>query len=163
APFPARSPAAAGGAPSRPAWALAAALALVSLGLGAWSLVLQRRAARLSQPALTSSLEIALEQPRAADEVEVTAGGGPLLLYLVLVEPYPCRSFDLELGDAAGGLLWRREVDLPPPPGELELILPRPFLDRRPATLRLFGDCDGGRRLLVERRLRIRRPQEGAP
>lgn len=133
----------------RPLLALAAALALVALGLGAWALQLRQELDRRSLPLLIDgSREVVVGSDfRGSTTLEWRASDERLLVFLVLAgEALEHGSYRVELSDAEERVLWTsREVPRGPVP-ELNLVIHRRFLDRarQPLRLLLFG-IDGGR------------------
>ncbi len=151
-PFPARQP------PERRSrrWieALAAVLAAVSVGLALLVLDQHREQA---EPHLATAVEQIrfLDPPRTLETWRLTRG--PLILDLVGLEHHGCDTLRVEFLDADERLLWVCDGVEIPPEDQLRLVLPRRFLEREPARLRLFGLCDEEPQLLEQRRLRILR------
>jgi hypothetical protein len=147
---------------ARPLFALAAVLGLLAAGLGAWAWQLRGRIEGLSAPLLMGgSQEIVLgSDVRAPAVLGLRPTDERLLLFVVLSgKAAEYRRYRLELGDGEGRILWTSpEVERGPVP-ELNLVIPRRFLDRSegPLLLRLFGLESGRSRRLAEVPIRVER------
>jgi len=134
--------------PARPTarvWiSIAAALALLSFGLGAWNLTLRQQVGRLSTPVLIGgSQEIVVgSDVRAPVPLRVRQGPQRLLVFIVLSgEAADHERYRVELTDGSGTALWTSpEVPRGPVP-ELNLVIPGRFLDgpETPRLLVVFG------------------------
>ena len=135
---------------------LAASLAIASLGLTFLFLSQKRELARLSEPSFEPPVrELPLGGPlRDPEPWRLSPRTNDVLLYLVLQKTFDCDSFQLTILDAFGRELWTN-ADVKFIDGEVKLVLPRGFLDRGPARLRLLGLCGGERKLLDEIELAI--------
>lgn len=133
----------------RPLIALAATLALLAVGLGAWGWQLRQQVERMSRPLLLGGSEevVVGSDVRGPATLEWRASDGHLLVFVVLAGDaleYPRHRVELE--DAGGGVVWSSpEVSRGAAP-ELNLVLGRRFLEgaRPPLRLVLFG-VEGGR------------------
>lgn len=137
---------------------LAAVLAAVCLGLGGWIAHQQRLLNRHGEPLLLpATVEIQLDDlQRDPQPVSLQPSGDGLLAYLVVTAPLStCPPSRIEILNKDGDLLWSRDgIELTD--DETQLVLPRSFLDRRPARLRIFGECEGELRLLDSVPLNVR-------
>ena len=135
---------------------LAAVFALVSLGLGGLAWHNGQIISDLSDPRSTpASAQILLgDDLRQPDPWRLEDGQQELILDLVLRHPFDCESFNIELLDSDKHPIWAFE-SLPFSNGKARVVLPRPFLERRPETLRLSGDCADGQQTLQTLPLRL--------
>ncbi len=142
--------------PARWVHALAAVFALVTLGLASWIVNQQRQIALLSRPSFNLPIfEIRLNDvERSAEPISVPGDATDLLLYLSLEETEPCESYALDLLGRAGREVWTQTLK-EWPIDDVNLRLPGTVLEQSPLTLQLHGICDGKRKLLDERELRI--------
>lgn len=133
----------------RPLLALAAALTLLAVGLGAWAWQLRQQIERLSQPLLLGGSEeiVVGSGLRGPVTLEWRASDEYLLVFVVLAgEALESPRHRVELEDAEGRVVWSSpEVSTGTVP-ELNLVLGRRFLEeaRPPLRLVLFG-IEGGR------------------
>ncbi len=138
-------------------YGLAAALAVVSVGLSGWIVKQQRLVSRLSRPSFDLPIsQIRLNNvERSTEPISVPPDAQHLLLFLVLDEEQPCDSYNLELLASGRRVVWTQPMATWPI-DDVSLVLPRSVLEQGPLTLRLHGICGDERRLLDERQLRIK-------
>jgi len=157
--------------PARPTarvWiSIAAALAVLSFGLGAWNLTLQRRVDRISAPVLIGgSQEIVVgSDVRAPAPLRVRQGDQRLLVFIVLSnEAADHERYRVELTDGSGTALWTSPDVEPGAVPELNLVIPGRFLDgpEAPRRLVVFGIDGGHARPLAEVPIQIE-STENAP
>jgi len=147
APEPRREPSSTPGRSWLPA--VAAALALVSLGLGAWNLALRRQVDRLSSPILIGgSQEVVVGTPdRGPATLRIRPGDQRLLVFVVLSgAAADHQHYRVELTDDRGGTVWQSPVVTPGAIPELNLVIPRQILEGSPTptTLGVYA-IEGGR------------------
>ena len=133
----------------RPAlpWALAAGLALCSVGLWQWAGRLQSEIGRLEAPQLNVPVEdlSAGETRGARPEVPVLRGGGVLVLY----PPTEAAEYEVEAVSTDGELVIR-PLRGPAIDEVLTLSIPPTFLPAGRYSARLYGIDNGERKLLKE-------------
>ena len=162
-------------APSRPrpsgvlaqrSWiAVAAALALLCVGLGAWNLTLRRDVTRLSAPVLIGgSQEVAVgDGTRGPVTLRIRPSDWHLLVFVVLEgDAASHERYRVELLDDDGAVVWTSAVVERGALPELNLVVPRELFDRarRPARLVVVAVDEGGDRRLSEIPLRIERTDD---
>jgi hypothetical protein len=133
---------------------LAAAFALVSVGLSLWVGLLLRRVDRLSVPILNppSGLVTLGEETRGADPLPVPREASHIQLHITLDSSIKPQDGYLEIVNRFGELVWRSPQVPLAPWDEMELTLSRELLPYGDYLVRVFtasGD------LLAEQKLRI--------
>lgn len=144
----------------RPLLALAAGLGLLCVGLGAWSWTLLERVDRLSSPVLIGgSQEIVVgTDVRGPVTLRVRPSDERLLVFVVLSgESAGYEHYRVEIAGREGRVLWTSLQVERGPASELNLVIPRRFLERATESLRLrlFGVEDAHERLLAEVPVRV--------
>jgi hypothetical protein len=148
-----------------PRWVqpLAAMLLISTLALSGWVAWLRGQVRDLSSPQLNAPV---LDLYPAGS----TRGEGPAFqtvppearLFTVILNPADRPAFDtyeLEILDSSGGVVWRDGGLKPNPYGSFSVTLPRDLLGTGDFRVRLVGiDSGGGRQTVEEYALRIDRP-----
>jgi hypothetical protein len=124
---------------------VAAALALVAVGLGIWVAVLRREVDRLSAPIFDlSAQEVTLgEKTRGRTVLEIPPQAGHVLLNLFVDAAIPPQDGHFEILDAKGREVWRSETVRVTPGGEFRLVLPRSRLVDGEYRIRIVPDAGG--------------------
>lgn len=148
-------------APALPRWlpAVAAALLMATVGLGAWVLTLERSNAVLQGALETVQVDVPvvyLDAVRAGEEEStlLPSDEGLLLLILTPEEPEPFPSYRVEIQDPAGREVWSGGLALNDH-GSLRLGVPRRRLESGEHRVLLYGVGAAGEELLAEHRLRL--------
>ena len=152
---------------ARGGWAVAAALALVTVGLGLWSASLRGTISELRAPQVDPP--IANLEPvgsiREADReptVTVAPGATHWLLILNLIDDTSRRSYRLEIIGADDAVVARLDGLVQSPEGGFRLLLPRAYVPPGAYRARLSGDGSAGEDGISERiadyRFRIEAP-----
>ncbi len=138
------------------AYGLAAALAVVAVGLGSWVAVQRGEIARLERPSFAvASGEIHLnDDQRGPEPIRLSRESSHLVLALVIGSKEPCESYRPEVLDSTGRVLEVRP-DLEGPLAEAELVLSRASLSGGPVTIRLVGICGGEHKVVEEQEVEI--------
>jgi hypothetical protein len=142
-----------------PAHALAAALALVAIGLSFWVLQLRSEVDRLSAPVFDlPSVQVDLGQDvRGGTTLRVPQDASHVLLVLVLdpslgLEP---REGYLEILRQSGEPVWRSSRVRLPPPSDFKLILARRLLPNGDYRVRVYPESGFSAQPLTEELLRV--------
>jgi hypothetical protein len=138
---------------------LAAALALVAVGLGIWVAVLRREVDRLSAPIFDlSAQEVTLgEKTRGRTVLEIPPQAGHVLLTLFVDAAIPPQDGHFKILDAKGREVWRSEPVRVSPAGDFRPVLPRSLLPDGEYRVQIVSEA--GSRLLAESRLWIETAQ----
>jgi hypothetical protein len=139
-----------------PAHRLAAALALVAIGLSVWVARLSREVDRLSAPVFDApSAEVVLGQDvRGESVVQVPQDASHVLLFLVTDPSLGPRDGYLEIVRRSGEPVWRSaRVRLAP--GDHKLLLPRRLLPNGDYRIRLYPESGFGARPLAVEALQV--------
>lgn len=135
---------------------LAAVLALVSIGLALWVVVLHRQLERFSEPILnppTGEIEFG-EDVRGGTVVQVPRDASHIHLVLPVVDPLiEPQDVYLEIVDRAGQRVWRSPRERLIPEDPLDVFVPRRFLPDGDYRVRLLPVTGEGP--LAEETLRI--------
>ena len=133
---------------------LAAAFAVVSVGLSLWVGLLLRQVEQLSMPIFNPpSGEVVLgEGERGAIILPVPREASHVRLVLTLDSSIEPQKGYLEIVNRTGKSIWRSETAQLVPEEDLELILPRIDLPYGDYRVRVYGPST---RLLAEKRLRV--------
>ena len=146
---------------------MAASLAVATLGLASWSQQrrsihgLEARVAELEQPRINVSIldlrpGSRQRSARGADAAtELPAADGAILV-LHLEEPVEFPDYEVEVADAVGAAVWRRQGLEASEFGTFHLALPARYLAAGSYELRLFGLNGASRELLEVYPLRLR-------
>jgi len=138
--------------------ALAASLALVSLGLGVWIVALERRLERLRAPQLEvpiANLEPlgSMRDPGSLTSVAIPADAIRWVLILNLIEDSEAQVYRLEMTDSEGRRVTAQDGLRKSPTGGFRLSLPRDFVPPGVYRIRLADGRDD--RTIEEYSLRI--------
>ena len=135
------------GNPLREGYRLAAAFALLAVGLGIWAAVLHREVGRLAAPIFSAVLpqEVVLgETSRGGLVVKVPPTETHVLLTLGIGAAVPRQEGRFEIVDAQGRTVWRSERVRLSPEGEFRLVLSRDLLPDGRYRIRIVPE-NGGR------------------
>jgi len=143
--------------PWGPGYALAAALALVAVGLSLWALRLSREVDRLSAPIFNApSVEVTLGQEiRGGTVVKVPPGASHVLIDLIIDTSVGLRDGYLEILRRSGEPVWRSPRERLVPLAEMKLILPRRLLPDGDYRVRVYPEAGFSARPLATEPLRV--------
>jgi hypothetical protein len=136
---------------------LAAALALVAVGLSLWVGQLLHQVEQLSKPVFDppSGQVVLGEQVRGETVLQVPREASHVRLVFAVDPSVELQEGYLEIVDRSGKWIWRSSQSRLTPEGELELILPRKLLPYGNYRVRLFPEADFSGAPLAEEPLRV--------
>lgn len=136
---------------------LAAALALVAIGLSLWVVRLRWEVDRLAAPVLNApSAEVVLGgESRGGAVVAVPREASHVLLVLAIDPSIGLRDGYLEIASHSGKPIWRSPRVRLPPAGELTLMVSRELLPNGDYRVRVYPEPGFGARPLATEALRI--------